>query len=797
MVKSLKMDIEKEGILRKYLINEGVNLFLGAGFSFGAYNLENDKLPLGDSLKDLLVSRFELQAFSSMELPQISSIVKKTQKGEFHRFLKELYTVKTFEPYYSYLDLVKINNIFTLNIDNLIEKIYSQTSFTNILNETIHFGFNNNRVNLFKLHGSVTYPNGDLLFTPDELSTLMAKDTSLFGMVAHLIASSPTIFCGTQMADSNVIQLISEKNVSSEIAKEKWILITPEEKNNPLVDYYKIHGFNIIRGYTEDLLNYFFNISQNGLLSFTNNVSKIDKNLQKIIQNFSESYVTHIKQNQHPVRPLVTFFSGDDPVWSDVIEGNLIKLSHYNNCLAKIEVSNSLLLAGGIGSGKSTLLMQLAVDEAIIGEKFYFKTIDANEASHLNSLLELTEKKVFIFLDDLASNLEAYKIFSKNNKIKLIVAERDITFDSIKNHTTFTSSEIIDITTISKIDIQNLCNLAHNTSFRQYSENLSLFELAYFIWEGKKLSTKIREFIEQLASNVANRELYEFFTLMAYVRSCGIAASMDMLLMYYSGQNLSYKDIYDYARRLQSMIDETDHPTVSSEQDYFTLRSKLFSELAIKDIDSEMLAEVLLKFANKVHRSCIVRYDIFKRKAFDADITKRAFSDVEEGKKFYENVINIDDSEFRYQQFALYLFRSNKLDESWKMIEKAYNINSNNMTIRNSHAYILFKNNIRLNRKNESELQLIRETLNLTFETIENCINKDMRKTYHVITYAENGLEYYQKYGENQNFAEDIYYIINKAKENIKEELNSKEFLSNHNRSKLKKLINSLEKIKV
>jgi len=775
------IQIEKETIFKRNVKELGINLFLGAGFSYDAQS-KSGKLPLGDDLKEMLLEHFDFQKFSSLSLPQLATIITKNNKGEFYNFLREQFRINYFSPKYKHLDKIAISNIFTLNIDDLVEKIFSQENMLNTLYDVSIYGaIDNAGIDFYKLHGSITYPpDKDLLFTSEELSTLFAREHSKFSAMALKIASKPTLFWGTRMEDANVLSLLSESTIGGFEAREKWIVVTPDKKEDVTAEYFQTLGFNIIRAYTSDLLDYF-----NSLQTEEDTIhNPSDQSLELINKYFNSNYLTNIINKKHPVRPIESFFSGDDPVWSDVIDEKIIKLSIYNTCLAKAYKNDITFVTGGIGSGKSTILMQMAIDNELEGNKFYFNEITPIKAIMLNTALKDSKEKTYIFIDNLVNNLQAFQKLAETNKYHIICADRDFNYDMIQHIVNFKLEYILDITTLTNQDIQAVCDLVNNTTFRNYNTKMSLFELAYYLWKGKQLSNKIKVLIKDLSEDSLQHDIYEFFTLMTYIRSSGISASMDMLLLYYSNEkSVTYKTIYRYVERLKSLIDDSEHPTITSEQDFFTLRSKLFAELSLKELPAEILEHVLIKFTNNVHKDIIVRYDIFTRKGLDADIAMKAFIDIEKGKKFYEKVVRMDQSEFRYQQYALYLFRKNDYKSAWNQIEKARGINPFNLAIKNTQAFILFQHNIKINDKDE--IEVVKETLDKTFETVNECINKDLRKTFHVITYAENAIKYYKKFIEYQEYNMDATRYLDKALEYIKNEFETTEFISYTNKRQL------------
>jgi len=136
-------------------------------------------------------------------------------------------------------------------------------------------------------------------------------------------------------------------------------------------------------------------------------------------------------------------------------------------------------------------------------------------------------------------------VMEKTNKYHIICADRDFNYDMIHHIVNFKLEYIVDITTLDNQDIQALCDLVNNSTFKNYNTKMSLFELTYYLWKGKRLSNKIKGLVHDLSMDTSRYYLYEFFTLMTYIRSSGISASMDMLLLYYTDNNeVNYNMIY-------------------------------------------------------------------------------------------------------------------------------------------------------------------------------------------------------------------------------------------------------------
>jgi hypothetical protein len=126
----------------------------------------------------------------------------------------------------------------------------------------------------------------------------------------------------------------------------------------------------------------------------------------------------------------------------------------------------------------------------------------------------------------------------------------------------------------------------------------------------------------------------------------------------------------------------------------------------------------------------------------------RAFVNWKEGKQFYERVYDYDfKNPYVLQQGALYLAQKKNYTDAFHWIDRAMTQTNNKFfSIRNSHAIILFDANINSKEENSK----IRQELDRSMSILEKCINDDKRKLFHAIRYAEQVLEYANRYFDNK-----------------------------------------------
>ena len=441
------MEFEKEALFKQLVSNSGMNLYLGAGFSAYAYNSDKESLPLGNIINERLIEMFSLDKSRNFNLSKSCQKIKKDNKDALNRVLKEIYMVKSYDDRYAYLVDLPINNIITLNIDNLIEKIYEEKTDTISLIDSKVYGSleKSNSVNLYKIHGSVTYPmTEDMSFTEKELTDLFLREKMLFETVSFKLSTAPTIFWGIGIMDNNTLDLICNSEAYSKSKNPKWIVIYPTKENLQYVDDFQEQGFNVIKADTMELIEYLHDMDLTK--------KAINKTKRNYADIFPKNFISDKLRKISVRRPVIDFFAGSEPQISDVLSNNVTRISYFNNVANMILSKNTVLITGIPGCGKSTLLLQLAFSEEISGIKFWFNSITCQEAENLRKLLMHEQQVVTVFIDNLYNNMEAFKVLREMTNVNLVLAERALNFDYIKSKLFAERSlKLIDKITMGKV----------------------------------------------------------------------------------------------------------------------------------------------------------------------------------------------------------------------------------------------------------------------------------------------------------------------------------------------------------
>lgn len=732
----MEVIIEHENTFRA-IFSSGMNLFLGAGFSVMAKDESNNSIPTGLQLKDELISNFKLSRLNNLNLPQIATILEGSQKEAFHSYLRKRYNVSSYDKRYDFLDKLNVKSIFTTNIDNLIHRIYGNSHIKYINDITCRGPVHGDRkaVNFAPLHGSIANDESKLSFSVTDISSSFSLDPDKWHYLTNQIQEIPTVFWGYNLADAGVIQSLSPTTIQNREPKPKWIILNSSDDGS--IEYFKALGFFIIIGDTESFLDYIAKINVDSDDGFKGRSTK---------SLFPEESIP--EKGNTPVRPIIEFYLGSDPTWHDVYSGKLVKTSHFHKIVDSINSNTTTIVLGIPASGKTTMMMLVAASLDYKGHKIAISNISTEKADLI--IMKLNGEKAVIFIDNFTDSLVAVLKLLQVPNILIVGFERDYNFDLISHRLDKKKCNIFEITELTDVDIQNIYNqiptkIRNESCIKPVTEKGTYPSLYEVIEENIAMATlrsRYKEVLSQLERE--SQSLHDLFVMCCYVKSCRTPVSYDMVHSFLRDEISSYQDVYDKVANLGAMITDYAGHLIASDQDHFTPRSTIISDAVMQECSGEGLKRVLIRFHKEVSTIRICNYDIFKKRAFDAtNILRKAFPHWEEGIKFIEAIYDRDESPYLLQQGALYLSHRHRYKEAFDLIDKAITQTGGRVfSIKNSHAIILFRANIRA----IGDEVTIRQTLNQSMDILSKCYLADKRKTYHALVFADHAQQYWDNY---------------------------------------------------
>lgn len=754
----MKINIQLEDTLIKAL-EEGVNLFVGAGFSVLAKNADGKTLPVGEQLLKELKEFFK-DIPDSLDLPKAAMYLEKINKEKFYKYIKERYIVDSYNDNYNSLLSLNIKGIYTTNIDNLFVKIFDNSTSMYLSDITMAGAvFNESKsVTYVPLHGSIYNDERKLIFSSADLSSAFSNDRDIWQYLRMAVEKHPTIFWGYKLNDSGVIQTLFSNSERESLQKTKWIVL--REGNESEVKYFEALGFNIIIADTESLLAYFKEKQID--ISEESDAFKLSKTFYA--SEFKDMLIPKIGTG--PIRPLSEFFLGAAPVWNDIFSNKIYKTSHYEKLIDVInKESKNIIVVGTPVSGKTTLMMQIAANYKFNGVKLLSSYVSSSRAEIINK--RFTHEKLLLFIDNLRDNLEAVDVLCENKNIKLICFEREHNYDVISHRVNESEFEFYDTTTLTRRDLQSIYDsIPANVKKRTLtieSTNESIFEFVCQNVEKQNVRDRFLKVFKELGNH--SEDLLDLFIMCCYCRNCRIPVSLDMAYAFLSDEVNDYDEVLDTIDQLGKLVTDYDYtdPVIDKDQDYFQARSHIVAETIMNHVPGIILKRVITRFHENVPTFRIVNYAVFKKTAYDKDYFVRAFNNWEEGKEFYDFLYERDRDYYMLQQAALYLANKKKFPQAFDYIDLAIRKSEGRIfSIKNTHAIILFEANINENNENT----IVRQNLDKSMNILSECYRIDRRKYYHVRIFAVQSISYFKKY--NDSIAKDY---LQTSKERLTKEI--------------------------
>ncbi len=734
------ISIEHENTFKEVLKN-GVNLFIGAGFSLLAKDCDGKVMPIGNQLADELIQEFSLDRLKELSLSQICTILESTKKEALYSFLKKRFSVDNFSDKYYAISKLNLSSIFTTNIDNLIYRIFESSKDNYINDITQHGPVYNDKASIdyIALHGSIIHEDNPLVFSTYDVASSFSLDPDKWHFLTERIQKTPTVFWGYGLADAGVLQALNPGTIKGREHKPKWIVL--RDSDEAQIEYFRALDFFIIIANTEQLLAYV-----EDLKLFIKPSTKNSK--QSTRDLFPEEVLPEL--GTVPVRPLLDFYMGAEPTWHDIYSGQLYKTSHFSNIIDSINSGKNTIIIGVPACGKTTLLMQASSDISTSAHKLICQYLTVEKSSLI--LRKLNGEHALIFVDNIADNIDALSILADAPNVQIVGSEREYNFDIVSHRIDRKKCNILDVTELNDKDLQEIFDRIpsevriHN--FVQPKTELGILPSLYEVVETNIIKPSLRkrfnDVLKQLA--VENISLHDLFVMCCYVHSCRTPVSFDMTYAFLRDEVSEFNQVYEMFKQLGALVSEYIGNLVDSSQDHFIPRSSIVSESVIQEVSSDGLRKVLLKYHREVSPLRICSYDVFRRRAFDASIAKKAFPEWKEGMKFYESMYERDRSPFLLQQGALYLSAKHRFDEAFSWIDRAVLQTNNRVpSIRNSHAIILFRANI----QKGSEDETVKGTLKESMKILSECYRYDKRKTYHALVFTDHALQYWNVYGDS------------------------------------------------
>jgi len=731
----MTLQVEEVGLLKSDL-GKNINLFLGAGFSTLAGSAVVESLPVGDGLKNLLISKFGLHSYSALDLPSLYAVLLSDRRDALRQYLEEVFTVTKFDSKYDSLRKLDIEFLYTTNIDDLPYLIFDSRpgDVSRVLHDTYLYGAprqTGEAIQYITLHGSVRHEDADFLFTSGQISAAFASDRETWYVFQRELQARPTFFVGYGMRDAGVLQALHDS--TQRVQPNRWILLREEEEG--AVALYKSLGFHVLIGETDAFLDY--------ISSITSSVGRESRPAQVERTGSIPSAALAAK------RPIRSFFLGAEPEWSDAYSNQVVRRRINSAIKNSIYTGKHVAIVGLPLSGKTTILKQIAVELAAERTAIYLDRISEPQADKIAAEYADSEYPPIVFIDNLIDSRDAIAKLVTSIGAQIVSTEQSIYFDSVSLRSLSGNLDVHSCSEIGGQDLQNIIDSIPADIRRWRADELSeievdvgdvgLFEAFRRHVFDENLVNRFRTKLAEFESR--DPEAFDVYIMACYVAACRTIVSFDMIYMFIEHPQKQYGDVYDITNRIKSFLAEIDLPD-DPHQDYFSVRSGALARVALKECQARSFGRVFDRFHSAVPTRVIVDYISFRRYAYDNDFVRRAYPRVQDGLRFYERLVKDTENPYDYQHGAIYLSKLKSFPEAFSWIDNAMSKSKGRVfSIRNTHARILFEANIDVLKKDPSNRTAL-DGINQSMEVLEWCIDNDSRRSYHLLRFSDQALQY-------------------------------------------------------
>lgn len=445
------------------IFDGNIILFLGSGASYGAIHPNNNRIPQGQELSDLLASKYLDDTYKGKPLQVVSELsISERDLFEVQSFIAEIFDQYNPAEHHKLIPTFVWHSIFTTNYDLILERAYldckdrmQELAVCKRNGEKMASKFSSKcNVLYLKLHGCITDIGDEklpLILTPDQYITHKKGRSRLFERLKEHAYEYPILFVGTSLADPDIRTILLELSEQIE-SRPRSYMIGPNIQGAEL-RFWEGKKITSIKSTFDNFLkqiNLFVTKQQRKLTIavsrpdhpiqakfISSSATPISKSLNELLLNSIEYIHPAIQSpNTDPKAFYRGYFTNWDPIIRDfdvnrTITDSLLSEIFLENEVTRESKQQLFLLKGHAGSGKTVILKRLAWDATRHFDKICLFAFPGSKISiyALSELYNLCKQRLFVFIDPAGDNVEQIKEMldgARREKIlvTIITAER-------------------------------------------------------------------------------------------------------------------------------------------------------------------------------------------------------------------------------------------------------------------------------------------------------------------------------------------------------------------------------------
>jgi hypothetical protein len=360
------------------------SLLFGAGVSTDSSNILEQTIQEAEQFRNALCSRYSLDPHTPLH--EAAELLVSASDRE--QLLIKPFTCQTAGRTLEYLFRFCWRRIYTLNFDDVVEKLHEQSLNSEIKpkqQELVPFHFNDpsvpghsdDELQLVHLHGTVRKPTAPIVLTWSQYGEITRSLNGWMTQLSDYLRSSPFIIAGTRISEPDLEHYLlgrtKQQTLTGTWGPSLWIEPNPTPVTRSKCER---HGLLLVeatfQSFLEWLAKTFSDISapwEQYALDIRQVIS--GNPLAQNVARFSSSFRlvrSYRVDSRQKARRVSKFFFGQEPTWEDIRDGLDIGRKTTDDILPIIKSfaeSNQtgkqvFLITGYAGSGKSTILKRLA-----------------------------------------------------------------------------------------------------------------------------------------------------------------------------------------------------------------------------------------------------------------------------------------------------------------------------------------------------------------------------------------------------------------------------------------------------
>jgi hypothetical protein len=815
----LTLDFDRHKNLFEKCLSGDINLFTGAGFSMGG-TINTRPIPSTWDLTNSLLTEFA-EIDDPVQIKRLKKkknfqgiceyVIKIKTEHEFNEYLTSCFKNCTPADFHYSFNRINWKNIFTTNVDDIIESVFKNTQTKLQVFNTKRMTQDykgENILKYYKLHGDVNNKSEGFIFLKNQYLNTVVDEKFNFPILkfSELLYIDTFCFIGTSFDEIDIEKYIVHfhKQNSQHLPKHKIYYIAKDIYEEEIVE---LEARNIIpiqataEMFITKLLEY-KEIKENS--SKLKIIKKISTNelLEKMGFECINNKSLNLSKEEVTIHKPIDFYLGYSPKWIDIASSSDAIFSYTKNIIEKIEDSKNFQLfvtIGKSGNGKTTSFKRILYNfsnnnDYIVIEHKYLDEINNNVVNDLVKIINREPKHLIIGIDNGSWSFkfieQIYTKVKQNIRVSFVITSRypeyyrERTYISglpnitnyIDDNLTFENAEKV----IEVLDEKGyLGKLAKSPTKKERiteflslkNNNKDLFTSLIYATKGRGFFDRINMRIDEtLQKNDINIKLLLLLALLDKFGSIGLNKSI-----FYN----AFKDeIDDLNILLNSIGDILDKNFQNTE--FIKIRGEYVTNYIFDNIFKYVEKEYILSTTSKLLMYITTLYDIDKRKKRNY---KTEVSSLLLNSRNYFNYLNINDKKSfddfynilkdYYKDVApfwLYYakmeMKLNALDSAWIHLDQAKALNSSYEIEHTIGQWYL------INARSQSSYIEAKKEFSKGEEIMIKQINMN-RDAYPVHTYIDEFMFFSNKYKENLNpsIIKKLVKIINNARKEFSEQV--------------------------